>query len=227
MTDETIVLPIRKLRNGEEDFFVAKLLSISGHCYFFTNTVFRYIYTRYSASVMGFLLDNWADVVKKARQTFKTYHPNTFITFLKAYLKGIGNESPIEIQDDFFNDNVFREDFSHVSLGSEPRVLQRLPGGRISQYGLTTSDIEDKYIDATVFVARAYIKDYKEINYYSLCFVCEEEEAIVKTECGHFYCSDCIHEWASICLHQSKIVSCACCRTEVRELRHLQRRVKM
>lgn len=98
----------------EEDF-IAKLLAISGNSDVFTNEVFKYIYTRYSASAMEFLNDNWTDITKKARQTFRTFKPSSFITFLKKYLKSNADETPIQLKDEIEDDNFDDDAFSEVS----------------------------------------------------------------------------------------------------------------
>lgn len=98
----------------EEDF-IAKLLAISGNSDVFTNEVFKYIYTRYSASAMEFIIDNWTDITKKARQTFRTFKPSSFITFLKKYLKSNADETPIQLKDEIEDDNFDDDAFSEVS----------------------------------------------------------------------------------------------------------------
>lgn len=107
-----------------EDDFIAKLLAISGNSNDFTNDVFKYIYTRYSASAMEFLNDNWTDIVKKARQTFKTFNPSSFITFLKNYLKTNADEPPLEFEDEIIEDDSFSLDdtFSEVSQSTRGTV---------------------------------------------------------------------------------------------------------
>ena len=106
-----------------EDDFIAKLLAISGNSNDFTNDVFKYIYTRYSASAMEFLNDNWTDIVKKARQTFKTFNPSSFITFLKNYLKTNADEPPINFEDEIIEDDSFNDDtFSEVSQNTRGTV---------------------------------------------------------------------------------------------------------
>ena len=106
-----------------EDDFIAKLLAISGNSNDFTNDVFKYIYTRYSASAMEFLNDNWNDIVKKARQTFKTFNPSSFITFLKNYLKTNADEPPLEFEDEIIEDDSFDDDtFSEVSQNTRGTV---------------------------------------------------------------------------------------------------------
>ena len=118
----------------EEDF-LAKLLAISGNSNDFTNDVFKYIYTRYSSSAMEFLNDNWTDIVKKARQTFKTFNPSSFITFLKAYLKKNADESPLELDDDDSSDTLSQ--VSQTTRGNNSSTLGSSRGSLrgFSQYG--------------------------------------------------------------------------------------------
>lgn len=117
-----------------EDDFIAKLLAISGNSNDFTNDVFKYIYTRYSASAMEFLNDNWTDIVKKARQTFKTFNPSSFITFLKAYLKKNADESPLELDDDS-SDTLSQ--VSQTTRGNNSSTQGSVRG--FSQYGNSSS----------------------------------------------------------------------------------------
>ena len=118
----------------EEDF-LAKLLAISGNSNDFTNDVFKYIYTRYSASAMEFLNDNWTDIVKKARQTFKTFNPSSFITFLKAYLKKNADESPLELDDDDSSDTLSQVSQTTRGNNSSTQGSSRGSLRGFSQYG--------------------------------------------------------------------------------------------
>ena len=118
-----------------EDDFIAKLLAISGNSNDFTNDVFKYIYTRYSASAMEFLNDNWTDIVKKARQTFKTFNPSSFITFLKAYLKKNADESPLEFEDEIIEDDSFDIDDTFSEVSQTTRGTVRDPNRNGSTQG--------------------------------------------------------------------------------------------
>jgi hypothetical protein len=72
---------------------------------------------------MEFLNDNWNDIVKKARQTFKTFNPSSFITFLKNYLKTNADEPPINFEDEIIEDDSFNDDtFSEVSQNTRGTV---------------------------------------------------------------------------------------------------------
>ena len=118
----------------EEDF-IAKLLAISGNSNDFTNDVFRYIYTRYSASAMEFLNDNWTDIVKKARQTFKTFNPSSFITFLKNYLKTNADLPPLEFEDEIIEDDSFDIDDTFSQVSQTTRGTVRDPNRNGSTQG--------------------------------------------------------------------------------------------